>query len=131
MTGDVYHAILRLVEIKSESEVSGLLNMSDILRGYTDTIILAQLQEKDSYGYEINKNVQELTAGMLELKEATLYTSFRRMETSGYIVSYWGDESVGARRRYYALTESGKALFRENLADWKKAKEIIEKLIER
>ena len=104
--------------------------MSDILRGYTDTIILAQLKENDSYGYEINKHVQELTNGVLELKEATLYSSFRRLETSGYIVSYWGDESVGARRRYYALTESGKSLFQENVADWKSAKTIIENLLE-
>lgn len=108
-----------------------MLNMSDILRGYTDTIILAQLKKNDSYGYEINRNVQEMTDGVLELKEATLYTSFRRMETAGYIVSYWGDENIGARRRYYALTDAGKALFEENVADWKTAKEIIEKLLER
>ena len=40
-----------------------MLNSSDILRGYTDTIILAQLAEGDSYGYVISKNVQEITAG--------------------------------------------------------------------
>ena len=42
--------------------------------------------------------------GKLELKEATLYTAFRRMETAGYIRSYWGDEAIGARRRYYSLS---------------------------
>ena len=36
-----------------------MLNSSDILRGYTDTIILAQLAGGDSYGYVISKNVQE------------------------------------------------------------------------
>ena len=38
-----------------------MLNASDILRGYTDTIILAQLAEGDSYGYVISKSVQEIT----------------------------------------------------------------------
>ncbi len=107
-----------------------MLNMSDILRGYTDTIILAQLTDKDSYGYEINKRVQELSNGLLELKEATLYTSFRRLEASGEILSYWGDETTGARRRYYALTDAGRKLYDENVADWQKAKTMIENLIE-
>ena len=38
-----------------------MLNSSDILRGYTDTIILAQLAKEDSYGYVISKSVQEIT----------------------------------------------------------------------
>ena len=77
-----------------------MLLMSDIIRGYTDTIILAQLYKHDSYGYEINKIIQDSTQGELELKEATLYTTFRRLESGGYILSYWGDENTGARRRY-------------------------------
>ncbi len=104
--------------------------MSDIIRGCTDTIILAQLAGKDSYGYEINKTVQELSDGQLELKEATLYTTFRRLETLGQIVSYWGDETTGARRRYYGITDEGKRVYFENLTDWKSAKNTIDKLIE-
>ena len=53
---------------------------ADILRGYTDTIILRQLQQGDSYGYQINKNVTALSRGAVEMKEATLYTAFRRLE---------------------------------------------------
>ena len=107
-----------------------MLNLSDIFRGYTDTILLAQLKRHDSYGYEINKNVVEATGGKLELKEATLYTSFRRLEAAGHIVSYWGDETTGARRRYYSLTESGRALLDENTKDWKLVKHLTEKLLE-
>ena len=52
---------------------------SDILRGYTDTMILSRLKEHDSYGYEINKELQKLSQGRFEMKEATLYTAFRRL----------------------------------------------------
>ena len=45
---------------------------SDLIRGHTDTIILAQLLQEDSYGYKINKRIQELTQNEYELKEATL-----------------------------------------------------------
>ena len=67
-----------------------MLNSSDILRGYTDTIILAQLAGGDSYGYVISKNVQEITRGELQLKEATLYSAFKRLEQAGCIRTYWG-----------------------------------------
>lgn len=69
---------------------------ADILRGYTDTIILRQLAAGDSYGYQINKQVAQITDGIFEMKEATLYTAFRRLEGAGLIRAYWGDEQSGA-----------------------------------
>ena len=105
-----------------------MLNASDILRGYTDTIILAQLAREDSYGYVISKNVQEITRGEMQLKEATLYTTFRRLEGAGVIESYWGDERAGARRRYYHLTDVGRKLYEENKEDWRKYRAIISQL---
>ena len=53
---------------------------SDIIRGHTDTIRLARLAAGDSYGYEINKAIERKTEGKYELKEATLYTAFKRLE---------------------------------------------------
>ena len=44
--------------------------ISDVMRGYTDTIILSNLKKDDSY--EINKTIQGITKGTFELKEATL-----------------------------------------------------------
>ncbi len=106
-----------------------MLIISDVIRGYTDTIILAQLYKGDSYGYEINKVIQRVTDNQFELKEATLYTAFRRLETGGYILSYWGNENIGARRRYYSITDKGKQLYRENCNDWSKAKQMIDDLL--
>ncbi len=103
---------------------------SDIIRGHTETIILAQLLHHDSYGYEINKSIRDRTNGDYEAKEGTLYTAFRRLEQAGYIRSYWGDESSGARRRYYGITDEGRAYYQENKEDWLKIKGIIDRLIE-
>ena len=103
---------------------------SDLIRGHTDTIILARLLGGDNYGYEINKSIQQRTEGKYELKEATLYTAFRRLEQAGCISSYWGDEQTGARRRYYSITDSGRDTYEGLISEWKTAKEIIDKLIE-
>lgn len=104
---------------------------ADLIRGHTDTIILSLLREKDSYGYEINKTIAETSGGRYELKEATLYTAFKRLEDAGLISSYWGDQSTGARRKYYKLTPEGAATHRRMLADWREAREIIDQLLER
>jgi DNA-binding PadR family transcriptional regulator len=103
---------------------------SDLIRGHTDTIILAQLIAGDSYGYEINKAIQQKTGGRYELKEATLYSAFRRLEEAGHILSYWGDETTGARRRYYKITEAGRETYMQLMMDWKSAKSMIDSLIE-
>lgn len=103
---------------------------SDLLRGHTDTIVLGILMKGDNYGYQIHKTILEKTGEEFELKEATLYSSYRRLEQGGYIVSYWGDKSQGGRRKYYRITEKGKELYRQNKADWEFAKRILNKLLE-
>ena len=102
---------------------------ADLIRGHTDSIILALLQEKDSYGYEINKTIVETSGGRYELKEATLYTAFKRLEDAGWISSYWGDQSTGARRKYYKITPRGVQAHQKMLADWQEAREIIDRLL--
>lgn len=104
---------------------------SDIIRGHTETIILAQLLDGDSYGYNISKAIKSKSEGAYEPKEATLYTAFRRLEQNGLIRSYWGDEDTGARRRYYSVTEEGRRLFDENKNEWIRVRSIIDKLIEK
>jgi len=103
---------------------------ADLLRGYTDAIILRQLSGKDSYGYQINKNVLTISGGAFEMKEATLYTAFRRLESAGYIRSYWGDEMSGARRRYYAITDAGREKLRQDREAWQETKHQIDMLLE-
>ena len=66
---------------------------------------------------------------MYELKEATLYTAFKRLEDAGCIVSYWGDETTGARRKYYRITELGKKTYYKLYDEWNMAKSIIDKLV--
>ncbi len=101
----------------------------DLIRGHTDAIILARLMQSDSYGYEINKTIFTLSAGRFELKEATLYTAFKRLEEQGCIASYWGDSGAGARRRYYTITPTGREVCHRLLTEWEETKEIMDKLL--
>lgn len=102
---------------------------SDLLRGHTDTIILKFLEDGDKYGYEITKLVYEHSGHQYELKEATMYSSLKRLEHDGHITSYWGDESQGGRRKYYRITASGRELYKSNKQNWDHAKQILGKLL--
>jgi len=102
---------------------------SDLLRGHTDTIVLGILRQGDSYGYEIYKTILERSDGQYELKEATLYSSYRRMEKEQYIKAYWGDETQGGRRKYYQITQKGELAYLQNKEDWTYTKEIIDRLL--
>ena len=73
--------------------------------------------------------VRELSGGRYELKEATLYTAFKRLEETGQIMSYWGSEATGARRRYYRITPAGRMAYQEQVSVWEATKEIIDRLI--
>lgn len=103
---------------------------TDLIRGHTETIVLNILRQGDSYGYEIYKKIIVLSGKQYELKEATLYTAFRRLEQDGLIVSYWGDETQGGRRKYYRITDLGREVYEQNLIDWNFAKGVLDKLIQ-
>ncbi|WP_018161922.1 PadR family transcriptional regulator [Smaragdicoccus niigatensis] len=102
---------------------------ADLLRGHTDTIVLRLLTDGDKYGYEITKLVFDNSDQLYELKEATLYSSLKRLEKDGFITSYWGDESQGGRRKYYSVTALGRDLYHDNKRNWEYAKQIIDRLV--
>lgn len=61
---------------------------SDVIRGYTDTMLLCLLNESDNYGYALSKEISERSEGKYVIKETTLYSAFTRLEKNGYITSY-------------------------------------------
>ena len=102
---------------------------SDLLRGHSDTIILKLLMDGDKYGYQISKLIQTNSGNEYELKEATLYSSVRRLEADGDIEWYWGDESQGGRRKYFRITAKGRATYASNKSNWEYAKRVLDKLL--
>ena len=102
---------------------------SDLLGGHTDTIVLGILHKGDAYGFEIYNTILERTEEQYELKETTLYSSYKRLESEGCITSYWGDETQGARRRYYTLTDKGREMYSKNINDWEFTLNILDSLM--
>ncbi|MHA7964423.1 PadR family transcriptional regulator [Paenibacillus sp. CAU 1782] len=102
---------------------------SDVIRGYNDTMILYMLLEQESYGYEISKNIRQLSEEKYVMKETTLYSAFTRLEKNGYIVSFYRDETFGKRRTYYRITPEGRAYYEEKRIEWRLTQEVVNKFI--
>jgi DNA-binding PadR family transcriptional regulator len=102
---------------------------SDVIRGYNDTIILFLLLKGESYGYEISKNIKELSEEKYIMKETTLYSAFDRLQSNGYIESFYGDESFGKRRTYYRITPRGLEYYKEKCEEWALTKDVINRFI--
>lgn len=98
---------------------------SDIIRGHLDAIILRLIYEKDCYGYEIANEINKRTNNKFQIKEATLYAVFQRLVKKELIESYLGDISLGGRRRYYRITNLGRAYLYEEIRNWHNARDII------
>jgi len=106
-----------------------LLN-SDIIRGHLDSIILRLIIEKDRYGYEISKEISMRTNDRFNIKEATLYAVFQRLEKKDLIRAYYGDFTHGGKRKYYSITTLGKAYYREKVTEWNAIKNVINLFME-
>lgn len=103
--------------------------VSDLIRGNIDAIILCTLADGDSYGYEILKDIATASQGEYEMKEPSLYTSLKRLEGQGNVESYWGNETQGARRKYYRITDGGRTELTEATERWNRVRTIIDKLL--
>lgn len=95
-----------------------MANRNPLLNGITDLLILDILSVEDSYAYEIEKKIQELSNQELTIPLNTVYTAIYKLEREGYITEY--SKLVGRKRTriYYHLEESGVSYVSELLESY-------------
>ncbi len=82
-------------------------------RGLLDICVLAAIQEEDSYGYQIIKDVKPY----IEIGESTLYPILRRLE-SAQLLTVRSEEYNGRLRKYYRITPLGRRRLEEFTKEW-------------
>lgn len=86
---------------------------AQLKRGVLDVCVLASMRKKDTYGYQIIKDILPY----IEISESTLYPILKRLEQSGCVVSYTSEHN-GRLRKYYHLTSIGRTRIDEFLSAW-------------
>ncbi|MEE1304632.1 MAG: PadR family transcriptional regulator [Agathobacter sp.] len=102
---------------------------SDVIRGCNDIMILYLLRDNPSYGYEISKQIKQMSDEKYIIKETTLYSAFSRMEKNGYVTSFQSSEENGKKRTYYQITDEGRSYYREKCQEWNLSKDVIDRFI--
>jgi PadR family transcriptional regulator PadR len=90
----------------------------DLVAASATPLVLAILAEGESYGYAILKRVRELSWGELEWTDGMLYPLLHRLSRVGYVTTEWRTPPEGRRRRYYSLTDAGRAALAEHQRQW-------------
>jgi PadR family transcriptional regulator PadR len=93
----------------------------DLVAAMASPLVLAILAEGDTYGYAILKRVRELSQDELEWSDGMLYPLLHRLERTGHVRADWGASPAGRRRRYYAITDSGRAQLADQRRQWETA----------
>ncbi len=91
-------------------------------------MILFILSCGDSYGYEISKQIKDISDNSYIMKETTLYSALTRLEKNGFITSYPAVHD-GRKRTYYSVTGAGKTYYREKCGEWELTKKVIDNFI--
>ena len=91
----------------------------------TKQLILSYLRHGKSYGYEIIKNIEELSGGELAWTDAMLYPVLHRMERDQLLKSDWVKLPSGRKRKYYEITEQGKEEALEDQRQWQKVNDTL------
>jgi DNA-binding PadR family transcriptional regulator len=90
----------------------------DLVAASATPMVLGILAVGESYGYAILKQVNEVSGGQLDWTEGLLYPLLHRLERLGYITSSWRMPVGGRRRKYYRITERGRAELAEQRRQW-------------
>ena len=91
----------------------------ELLKGSTDTLLLSLLAREHMYGYRLAKEMEGQSGGYFRFKEGTLYPALHRLERDGFVKGVWEVSSLRQRRRYYHITEEGRAKLRSMLEEWR------------
>ena len=102
---------------------------TDLIRDHVDSFILRFLASGDSYGYDIHKAISTATEGVYEIKQPTLYSCLKRLEKQGFIISYDGETSNGAQRKYYSITDKGRSFLNRDIEQWEFSRTLLNRLL--
>ncbi|AND79517.1 MULTISPECIES: PadR family transcriptional regulator [Streptococcus] len=96
--------------------------ISSILIEY---LVLSIIEKQDSYGYEISQTIKIAA----NIKESTLYPILKKLEKAGFLTTY-SQKYQGRNRKYYAITEEGKAQTAYLKQEWQDYKAVLDGIIE-
>ena len=102
----------------------------ELVGSTTATLILSVLNSGSAHGYEIIRRINELSDGIFEWQEGTIYPALHKLEGKELIRGQWVEASNGKMRRVYSLTDGGKRALIANAKEWNVYSKAVENILE-
>lgn len=102
----------------------------DMIRGHIDSIILNSLLDGDKDTNQIRTEIENKAGGDFKLKQGTFYSALQRISKQGFVTEYRTSGSDGVRRKFFQLTEKGKAHIEKSQSTWCQSQNVINKLLD-
>ena len=99
-------------------------------RGALELAVLALIQGRPRYGYDLLTSLGEATDGFVAVKEGTVYPVLHRLEDAGYLSASWEAEGRGVPRKYYAITPAGRRRLAVLRSEWDRLVAGLGRLLE-
>jgi transcriptional regulator len=93
---------------------------TDALRGSLDLLILKTLSLEPMHGWGIGQRVQQISKGVLEVNQGSLYPALQRLEKHGLVASDWGMTDNNRQARYYRITPRGRRALDVEVRNWQR-----------
>ena len=104
---------------------------SEILQGTLDLMVLKTLEGLGPlHGYGIARRIEQVSEGVLELNQGTIYPALLRLQQKGWIKADWGSSENNRRAKYYSITRAGRKQLATETEDWERISGIIARLLE-
>jgi PadR family transcriptional regulator len=102
---------------------------SELLQGTLDLLILKTLALEPMHGWGITQRIQQISEGVLQVNQGSLYPALVRLEQRGWISSEWGTSENNRQAKYYTLTRAGRKQLNEETENWKRVSTAIEQIL--
>jgi transcriptional regulator len=103
---------------------------TDILQGTLDLMVLRTLESMGpQHGFGLAKRIQQISEGVLDLNQGTLYPALLRLEQRGWIRAEWGTSESNRRARFYQLTGAGRRQVGRESQSWERTVALMARFL--
>ena len=103
---------------------------SEVLQGTLDLMVLKTLYAMGPlHGFGIARRIEQVSDGILDLNEGTVYTALLRLQQQGWIASKWGISENNRRARFYSITKQGTKQLEREKENWERVAGVIERVL--
>ena len=102
---------------------------SDVVRGTLDLLILRTLDLEPMHGWGISQRIEQVSRGLLDVNQGSLYPALQRLEQKGWIASEWRVTENNRRAKYYVLTPLGRRALGTETAEWRRYVATVELIL--